>query len=127
MTIKIGDLALWERKIIEIEYELDALVVHCQRKKCSCVGPLALKRLTRIRNVSRGLRDRIRNANGQKQKTLTDPSGCKWRDQSLNHVGWGKGLIRNYDCKYIPNPDRLSIMSMPVGMRDNLDRSTFNF
>ena len=123
----MGDLALWERKIIEIEYELDALIMHCTHKKCNCLGPIAFKRLIKIRNISRGLRDRIRNVNGQKQRTLTDPTGCAWNNPKASHKGWGKGLVRNYDCKYIPNSSKLEVMLKSVGMRDNLEGSTFNF
>jgi len=87
-----------ELKAIMIEYELDAFLTHCQNKKgCDCLGPLARERLRKARNVSRGLRDIIRNRLGMVQKTLTNPNTNTWGPKKTR--SWGKGLIRLYDCQ----------------------------
>ena len=87
-----------ELKAIMIEYELDAFLTHCQNKKgCDCLGPLARERLRKTRNMSRGLRDLIRNRQGFTQKTLTNPNTNTWGPTKTR--SWGRGLTRLYDCQ----------------------------
>jgi hypothetical protein len=82
-------LAILERQAIDIEYMIDSTLHHVVRKKCGCIKPIAWKRINRARNVIRGSRDRIRNALGSRQKTLTDPNFGR---------SWGRGLDTSWDC-----------------------------
>jgi hypothetical protein len=79
-----------EHQAMEIEYILDSTLHHCLRKKCDCIKPIAFKRLNKARNTIRGLRERIRNSVGSRQRTMTDPGFNKL---------WGRGLMTIWDCE----------------------------
>jgi hypothetical protein len=108
----MNTLARLEIKIIMIEYELDAFLTHCQNKPgCQCIGPIAKDRLRRTRNMSRGVRDIIRNAQGFTQKTLTNPNTNTWGGEKKR--AWGRGLTRSYDCHFISDSSKCTCKHIP--------------